>query len=767
MPPDRKDNNPSQSEIGFISHVSRLVEQSVMARPDKARKAQRELITGLIQATSYEPKLVAFEQMQNYLQRGDPRTIRNATNFLWDLLNEVGKASEGKAIIVRISPSIRKVVERIGQNDKQIQRNQRLGQSLPNNYHNMVRLATSVKSAAEAGVDALEILTQAAPKSDQDLLERDREMQTHNLWVESLKRLTSLKSVTESGDVTTKSDKLIDLLKIEPVPHFLPRERLFTRMEEDVSLQILESMTYPLPEAALDQITAYLASILSKATFQTDKAVIGELFTDIIFFYDGSEFVTHNNRNLLVNISRWQERFIHQLLFEQDPNKISQIRKVIENLTELCTAMLVANALHWTSHPDESDPEYKGSDLLENLTHHPLASMALNAYNEQQQKDKFAFADEIGRNYFQTTLLPQLENRIRYLGASKNLEKAIAIIKEVLKEPYSTEHLHAIEDVFERNCGSEFINRLNIQSGELRELTRTVWDSTLERGLHFLPMEQGTNIVEFSEGSVPEILGLENITITRRGILTEWELAVTFTLKNTSIIVAGLLEQDGKLQLKAPVEQEIPGLYTMLNYIAVLAFHDLVIQESGESHQIRDKSKSEGEERKHSPFPTTSKAGRSQGRTLPRTQKDTDLIREVYRKTGFTPRVVEIHKTHLRGAREYQAAVELYQEALNQDVSEIALAWLREELRQMSRRENFYQPAEAKIKNLPARFKLEVITDPITGEERYLETWVVEHTSPRPTEEELKSPIKLFQRYYSHSSSLASLDQMKPWFVGE
>lgn len=69
--------------------------------------------------------------------------------------------------------------------------------------------------------------------------------------------------------------------------------------------------------------------------------------------------------------------------------------------------------------------------------------------------------------------------------------------------------------------------------------------------------------------------------------------------------------------------------------------------------------------------------------------------------------------------------------------------------------------------SLPPSFQLETIEDPITGEEFYLETWIVEHTSPKPTPEELSSPLQLFRRYYRDSSALASLDQMKPWFIGQ
>jgi len=123
-----------------------------------------------------------------------------------------------------------------------------------------------------------------------------------------------------------------------------------------------------------------------------------------------------------------------------------------------------------------------------------------------------------------------------------------------------------------------------------------------------------------------------------------------------------------------------------------------------------------------------------------------------------------MHDPYVRGAREYEQRVLMYEEAIEQGESSEVVEVLREQLEEVRGRS--YQASEEKRKTVPNRFKLLTIKDPVTEEERYLKTWVIEHTSPKPTEEESKSLGKLFERYYRHSSALASLDQMKPWFIG-
>ena len=78
-----------------------------------------------------------------------------------------------------------------------------------------------------------------------------------------------------------------------------------------------------------------------------------------------------------------------------------------------------------------------------------------------------------------------------------------------------------------------------------------------------------------------------------------------------------------------------------------------------------------------------------------------------------------------------------------------------------------YNQNVARKKNLPPALQLASTEDPLTNAEFTLETWVVEHTSPRPTQEELARPALMFEKHYKNSSGLAFLDQLLPWLVGQ
>jgi len=204
----------------------------------------------------------------------------------------------------------------------------------------------------------------------------------------------------------------------------------------------------------------------------------------------------------------------------------------------------------------------------------------------------------------------------------------------------------------------------------------------------------------------------------------------------------------------------------MLNHIAVLTFHDLVVQERKEREVGSREPKSELNGKPENGNKAKGDTpDRTYSRDLPRVQQDRKLVADVYEATNREPRRVELHDRFLPGAREYQAAVDLYQEAVTSHVSEDAMHWAIKELGEA--RKKAFRISQEKRLNAPAKFQLLAIQDPVTGEVRYLKTWVVEHSNPKPTPEELKSPVKLYERYYKNSSALASLDQMKPWFIGQ
>lgn len=438
------------------------------------------------------------------------------------------------------------------------------------------------------------------------------------------------------------------------------------------------------------------------------------------------------------------------------------LQPLLSKLPEGALGACVINA----SNPFETDPDRENAYAINSspfAAKHPVMIKAFEDFqsNNPDFNNQVAYLDEIGVNFFNHTLVPLLRKRLGELGLEEKFNGELSKLDDYAKDnAYEKHHLIVLAQVFEENCGKEFLDKLSSRSKEIQEVTEDVWGNTLEK-LHFLPMSTGINVVEFSDGSVPNILRLKNIMVFAGGSPQDWRMNVRYNLDNTDFCILGQLDQHGKLTLKAPVEQKIPGLYTLLNHIAVLVFHDLAVQ--GKSKTAATTPENGHGRSDEDGQPKTD--NKSHQRFLPRTQKDSQLVADVYESTHFKPRIVELHTMTLPGAKEYQSAVNLFNEAIAANVSDDQLSWITKELE--NARKKAHKISKEKKGNIPARFALGKIMDPITNEERFLETWVVEHTSPKPTEEELKSPVKLFERYYKHSSALASLDQMKPWFVGQ
>ena len=308
--------------------------------------------------------------------------------------------------------------------------------------------------------------------------------------------------------------------------------------------------------------------------------------------------------------------------------------------------------------------------------------------------------------------------------------------------------------MFENRAGREFLDKLSEHKDEVSQIRKIAWDDISVQDMHFLPMQQGVSTLEFSNTGIPHLLGLREIGVTTTGTLKQWETQVIFRIDNSTVAVTGSIDKEGKLILKAPLAEHSPGLYAMLNHIAVLTLHDLVIQEKrrqdADQQQAVLTNSGNSKDRRDSEDGNTK---RKTKRPLPRAQREQDLINSLYEGTGYTPRRVDLHKTYVRGAKFYLEMMQEYNNAsATGDATNVAIAaeYLAEA------RSASYQTSLSKIVSTPERFQLESVIDPVDGDTRYLQTWVIEHTSPRPTNEELSNPVKMFEKYYRRSSALAS-----------
>lgn len=763
--------NPKERKQGVSNEIPLLVQQAI--RPDKTgRKALQQLRDKITTTPSLEPLFFAHEAFQTALlsarEPGKMRRIQDTWSTILVAVQEsITQPLPGKQ--VGFTPEIQQSIARIAGNDERIEQNRNLWRFLPTGIRFMRNLVASAVDDIKQGKQGIIMMVRNPSITPREIQEIKPEVDRWNSWLTSVKRLFS----SRYTQTPAERDSLIDLLKEEPENSLL-FGRFFTKRHAGLSLEDIEAMSYQPSVDALNSITDYLiASLLEDPSVINHDSISDVLLTGTKFYdTETATAFTYRNKQLLANINLWQEHLLYSMLFAQEEIDEKRLAKLLDILPQELAMRVAGSLLRLSTIPTEYDPEDQG-DILKQISHHPLLVQAGGRYATKHQRDTSApiFIDAAGREYLREVLLPLFRDRIKRFGAEEKFARGIALVEEKLVEQSFAEiHVDTLKRIFGRNCGEAFLEKLSMHHANILGVTETVWQSILEGEMHFLPMREGVNIIEFTEGSTPEILGFDSVTINTSGSPQEWQTNLTFALRESLIAIFGRLDQNGKLHLDTPIDRDLPGLYAILNLIAVLTFHDLVVQQQAEE-RISDTSgittkpfqKAGGLELARDIKQRPSE--KPQSGILPRRQTDAELIHHVYRNTGFPPRRVELHRVALKYAKQYEAAIQLYNEAVTQGAGTEQIDWITRELEQTRERAN--RISAGKQASVPARFQLKIIQDPLTGETRHLETWVVEHTSPKPSREELQSPALLFRRHYKRSSALAFLDQLKPWFIGK
>jgi len=774
--------NP-EAQPNPYSQIPDLVRRSLSARPKDARRAERQLLDMITSDPYFDPTLIAIAEAQTILlTSNDARHISNTKKFLGTVVSQgAGGDTPRNELVFRLNTQIIDTVGRIDKNGRLIQKKNFLKRKLPASYTKIkdavLGMQPDLQEELKHGTKEIAIIQIPSEKvSPETLTKLRQQLEMHNQWEDSVEDI----SMAETDIIqfnTVGRDNLIDLLKTEPeFSADVGIQKLYSKKYAGISLKDIEEMHYPLSQEEWSQVANYLIAAYTHT--HSDRKLQAHAGAIIMLFFNitnSDKNIAYRNENMLANINSWQELFTYFLIFGQNQEVDTQIKTmVLSTPNHIKLSSLIFACCTNTIIMAPRYEEAKASQILE---YHPLFNQALQYYltyhSEQDASGLLYTAAEIGEEYFREVLLPQLKKRLNALGIDDRFDEEI---KRLEQDIFSEQQLIFIKAVFEKNAGQEFLEKLQIYSQDVQEITKSVWQDALEK-IHFLPMQEGENILEFSEESIPNTLGLKSISMTTVGSPQDWKIRAVFQPINIPFAVAAHLTQNGKLDFKAPIEQEMPGLYAMLNHIAVLTFHDLVVQEKKERER---RTVVPNQEAKTQESQTLSLDGNvsdedmqediqsksSHPRGLPRVQSDRELIRYVYEATGRTPRKVELHKRPLQRIGDYQTAVDLYQEAITTgNISEDEINWIADQLN--NARKKVYRISEQKRINVPAQFRLKTIQDPITKEDLYLETWVVEHSNPKPTPEELASHVRIYERYYKNSSALASLDQMKPWFVGQ
>ena len=763
-------HNP-EAQPNPYAQIPDLVRSSVLARPDRARRSQRELVKQIVSDPYSDPLVLAIAEAQEILiSAKSSRQMKAAKELLGEIIHQgSGGDSPREELVFRVNQQLLDTSIRVAQNNSAIQEKRFLQRDLPPNYgfvNPFIRMQEGIKKELQQGAKEIGILQLGKGLSQQELDRLQSILVAHNQWEDSLREVTGTVKTDIISFNTDARDTLVGLLKSEPESTDIGREKQYSKKYAGVALEDIEQMSYPVSMEEWSEIANYL--IASRLNMEGDPRLAGKADAITMLFFNSTPFnenIIYQNSRILGNINSWQESLVYYLAFQQNEEIDMQVKKLVQSSGNgIKFATLIAE---YSRSPFITDPGITTDEKTQDLAkRHPLFADSASYYVDRHGKADVDSALDpiwaISEEYFREVLLPQLKVRALSLGISDRFDREISQLEgDILAEG----HLKFIKAVFEKNCGQEYLEKLQTHSQEIEEVTISAWQEAIEK-IHFLPMQQGENIIEFSEDSVPNIQGLESIMMTTVGSPQDWRIHVAFKPLNIPFEVHAYLTQEGKLEFLTPLQKEMPGLYTILNHIAVLTFHDLVVQERKEKEaQRQEPNIPEQDKRVDDKRDEDIAPRKSYSRNLPRVQQEKKLIADVYEATNRKPRTVELHKSPLGRRKNYLDAVALYQDEVQKRSSQEEINAAKEILEEARKR--MYKISEGKRLNAPARFSLETKEDPVTKEQLYLETWTVEHTSPKPTPEELNSPVRLYQRYYRHSSALAFLDQMKPWFIGQ
>lgn len=663
---------------------------------------------------------------------------------------------------IPLSDSVKRLVSNVEKNHERLSKSRRHHAYLSGSYKKFVRNVLGILKEGIAKNEAGVVIAYRGLGAD-DPMEKQYQ-KPHSEWIKKIIDLTTFlpsdHNEQEEKSPILENDQIISLLKEEPRDPSSTRRTFFEEKHAGLSMLEIETLPYPLSENDIEKITYYLLDTTSEKKLGFTERIIRHIFVPHHFRGLRTAF-NPTNKELTKRINGWLTNAALQIV-DYDPNKpinhsLVELLKTYNPITSSAIMMLYM----LTAHPYELDPESKPGDNIP-WEKYPLYEQIALWYTENLPEEKRfdpAYADEIGQKYFLEILVPKLKKRLNTLGILENQTMIIEAIREsVTAIPYEETLLENILIEFSKRCGEQLLKKLETNKERVANITQLVW-SNIVGNVHYLPIHEGYNIVDFSSQSLPSIIGLKAIRINASGNKSVFKTNIIFELQDSNFQINGIINEKGEALFRGNIEKTMPGLHTILQHIAVLTLHDLVIQEKQQKNRFHLHV---GERRKTEEHPQIDE--NQHRRPIPRQQTDDILIKSVHSETSFKPRRVELYKRYVGHGKEFENLCRLYEYGKNKGWSEQFLELVKKQI--SLARSKLWSPSTKKIENIPPLFRLDTTRDPITGEEVYLKTWVAEHTSPKPTKDELESPLKLYTRYYQNSSALSFLDQMLPWIIG-
>lgn len=346
---------------------------------------------------------------------------------------------------------------------------------------------------------------------------------------------------------------------------------------------------------------------------------------------------------------------------------------------------------------------------------------------------------------------------------SPRTDLLIRELRKAFLRPYAETHSEKITKelvsylgTIRESMGVDFVPYLQSMVADNREVSARLMNNILHKfergyGLHNLL----TNHIQFGEKTLPGILGFESVQFEPAQYDKD-EILFVLKMRGMNLSISGHVQIGASLDLtpecslSVTFPGELEGLGEILRQIVICSLSDLV----SVSRPRKIKRVAQSANRAAGGGTTDVDSTRS----LPRRRTslgEAKLIELADKAAGHelkgATRIIHTVDPYVRslpGSDRYARAYKAYCANVSADTT----AALHDARRKI------YRPSEGKLRIPPIlRADLRVITDPITSEQVYLDTWVTDHFNPRPTAEEMRSLPKMFDRYYRHGPALRML----------
>lgn len=537
------------------------------------------------------------------------------------------------------------------------------------------------------------------------------------------------------------------------------------------------------------------------------RGFIESLFSRPNYFYDERlQPIARRNTNLLAIANQWQEQALFALYKAQPPGDrfVQRIRDVISLMPDESPHDFFNSIGEWTFRVAITDPaplEEQG------IKPHPFMLDMYDAATTASEQELiklqyFSHPEDVKMWYVKAKVLPQFQTSLRRLGLSRFLSDLDRRVSELSQQDFKSVRVNDIVAIFEDELDGT-LKRLDERQEVIQHGTTALW-SEISRGVHTLPLAAGIDVIRFSPDSLPAKLKVANIILNKEGnslnvrfnfnVAHADYLGTTDAELNTPTFLVGRINEHGEMILATPIADRLPGLTAMLNRIGISSIKDLCVQQEKQRviEQITPRAKpaiSDAEA-----VPTTNddeekdeernghvRIYQAQGRLprvrfVTRSQTDRELEDELKPKRKINPHRIGVHPMSLAGTREFCLAANDYEFAVQyaslvletnepQQEVEMALGYMRDAQEAVENaRERMRKISPGKLDNWPAPpFERPIaIEDPTVGKQVFQRrTWVIEHTTPKLSEQE-EHEVIIWQRNYPASdnptTALGSLD---------